>query len=82
LPAKANECVILFDGFLCWFAKIEPNNVDHYYYLSAADMEQFGVRSVIVGEASAPPSDDEHLRFVRVDWMGLGQARPTVRLDR
>jgi hypothetical protein len=56
--------------------------VDHYYYLSAADMEQFGVRSVIVGEASAPPSDDEHLRFVRVDWMGLEQARPTVRLDR
>jgi hypothetical protein len=70
------------DGFVCWFAKIEPYNVDDYYYLSPADMEQFGIRSVNVLDASPPPPDNENLRSIRVDWTKLERARPAVRLDR
>jgi hypothetical protein len=70
------------DGFLCWFAKLDPYKVDHYYYVSIADMERFGIPSVTMRDASPPLPDDEHLRFVRVDWDGLEQARPAVRLDR
>lgn len=69
------------DGFLCWFAKIEPYNVDDFYYLSLEDMERFGIRHVTVREASPGESANGTVRDVRVDWAGLEAARPAVQLD-
>lgn len=70
------------DGFLCWFAKIEPYNVDGFYFLSVDDLEGFGVRQVTVRDAPPPPPDNQGTRHVRVDWKALEQARPAVPLDR
>jgi hypothetical protein len=69
------------DSFVCWFAKIEPYNLDDFYYLSVEDMQRFGIGSVTVREESPPPQENEHLRFVRVDWRRLEADRPAVRLD-
>lgn len=68
------------DGFVCWFAKIEPYNVPDFYYLSPGDMEGFGIRHVTVVDPSAgPPGDDE--QPVSVDWMRLESDRPVVSLQ-
>jgi hypothetical protein len=70
------------DGFVCWFAKIEPYKVEGSYYLSASDMERFGIRDVTVREAGPGESDPDGVRPVHVDWAGLEAARPSVRFDR
>lgn len=67
------------DGFVCWFAKIEPCSVDDFYYLSAQDMERFGIREVIVRDERAAP-DQEQVRKVAVDWSSLEASRPMVKL--
>ena len=68
------------DGFVCWFAKIEPYNVPDFYYLSPGDMERFGIRDVTVTDPSAePPGNDEQL--VQVDWTRLEADRPAVPLQ-
>lgn len=69
------------DGFLCWFAKIEPYRVEDFYYLSVPDMERFGVRQVSLREAPPAEPDSAEVRKVQVDWAGLEAARPAVRLD-
>lgn len=66
------------DGFVCWFAKIAPYNVADFYYLSAADMERFGIRDVTLLDATAPPAPDEE--FVAVDWARLEAQRRSVSL--
>lgn len=67
------------DGFVGWFAKIEPYNVDDFYYLSLEDMARFGLRDVTLRDAAAPPR--EAVRLVSVDWTRLEADRPAVRLD-
>ena len=67
------------DGFVSWFAKIEPYNVADFYFLSAPDMERFGIRDVTIRDPSPAPAD-ERLRRVQVDWAGLEAGRPVVRL--
>lgn len=69
------------DGFLCWFAKIDPYKVEDFYSLSVEDMERFGVRQVTVREASPAKPRSAEVRKVQVDWAGLEAARPAVRLD-
>lgn len=69
------------DGFVCWFAKIGPYNVDDFYYLSVEDMKRFGIHDLIVrDEASAAPDTDE-VRKVLVDWPTLEAGRPAVSLN-
>ena len=67
------------DGFVCWFAKIEPYNVDDFYYLSAADMERFGIHDVTVRDPLA--ADPGTTRSVQVDWTTLEASRPAVSLN-
>lgn len=69
------------DGFVCWFAKIEPYNVQDFYYLSVDDMERFGIRGVMVREAPPGGSHAVEPRAVRVDWATFDAVRPAVRLD-
>ena len=68
------------DGFVCWFAKIAPYNVDDFYSLSVDDMQRFGMANVSVRESSPPQTDAGDVRQVRVDWAGLEAIRPAVRL--
>lgn len=68
------------DGFVCWFAKIGPYNVDDFYFLSVPDMERFGIRGVTL-RASASPPESRELSKVLVDWSWLEATRPLVRLD-
>ena len=70
------------DGFLCWFAKIAPYNVEDFYYLPVEDLTRFGVRDVTVREAAPDaPRGTGSVRQIRVDWPSLEAARPAVRLD-
>jgi hypothetical protein len=69
------------DGFVCWFAKIEPYTVADFYYLSVEDMERFGIASVTVRNASPENPENETVRRVQVDWTRLDAGRPFVRLD-
>jgi hypothetical protein len=69
---------ISVDGFVCWFAKIDPYNLEDFYYLSVEDMERFGIGSVTVREQSAPRQEKEGARLVRVDWKTLEADRPAV----
>jgi len=69
------------DGFVCWFAKIEPYKADGDYYLSVADMEGFGIRDVTVREAAARATRGDEPRLISVDWKRLEQDRPVVPLD-
>lgn len=34
--------------FICWIGKVSPFNVTDYYFLSKKDMEQFGIRNLVV----------------------------------
>jgi hypothetical protein len=43
------------DGFVCWFGKIAPHDVEEFYALSPQDMARFGIADVTVGDAAAPP---------------------------
>ena len=68
------------DGFVCWFAKIAPYNVDDFYSLAVDDMRRFGMANVSVRESSPPQADAGDVRQVQVDWAGLEAIRPAVRL--
>lgn len=68
------------DGFVCWFGKIAPYNVEDFYWLSVPDMERFGIRAVTVRDASRVSANRE-LSQVVVDWATLDAARPAVALD-
>jgi hypothetical protein len=69
------------DGFVCWFAKIAPYNVEDFYFLSAQDMERFGIRDLTVRDDQPAPSATPELRKVLVDWATLDARRPAVKLQ-
>ena len=69
------------DGFVAWFAKLAPYSVEDFYWLSAGDMQRFGIGQVSVREGAAAEPDTEEVRQVRVDWAGLEAIRPAVRLE-
>lgn len=69
------------DGFVAWFAKLEPYNVEDFYALSAPDMERFGIRDVTAPAAPDGEPDQDGVRMVRVDWSRLEADRPAVRLE-
>jgi hypothetical protein len=67
------------DGYVAWFGKLAPYTVDEFYYLSVDDLARFGIRGVTVrAEASVP---DPARRRITVDWPGLEELRPVVRLE-
>ena len=47
------------DGFVCWFGKIAPHDVDEFYALTTKDMARFGIRDVTVGNGAAPAGAPE-----------------------
>lgn len=65
------------DGFVCWFGKIAPYQVQDFYWLSPRDMARFGIRDVTVREI-APRSQHRDRRPVVVDWMLLQATRPAA----
>lgn len=66
------------DGFVCWFGKIAPYNVDEFYALTPRDMAGFGIAEVRVGEGTTPAGAPE---LIAVDWERLEIDRPTVAVD-
>lgn len=58
------------DGYICWFAKVEPYKVQNLYFLSPEDMARFGLKNVAVrpdyGLSDLAPynAGAENLRFV------------------
>ena len=68
------------DGFVCWFGKIAPYDVDAFYTLSIADMAGFGIRDVSVREPEASPAAGA-IERITVDWTTLEAVRPAVQLQ-
>jgi hypothetical protein len=68
------------DGFVCWFAKIPPFDVEDAFYLSVEDMGKFGIRNVTLRVATPARPDNAGLRLVAVGWAALEAARPTLQL--
>jgi hypothetical protein len=66
------------DGFVCWFGKIPPHNVDEFYALVPQDMARFGIADVTVGDGAAAAGAPE---LITVDWERIGGHRPAVALD-
>lgn len=69
------------DGFLCWFGKIAPHDVDAFYYVAVQDLEKFGIHDVTVREDGPARTEAEGLRKIAVDWVQLEALRPSVRMD-
>ena len=65
------------DGFVCWFGKIVPYDVDAFYTLSVADMAGFGIRDVSVRDVAVPAG----IERIVVDWSTLEAVRPAVQLQ-
>jgi hypothetical protein len=68
------------DGFVCWFGKIPPYDVDDFYALSPADMERFGIRDVTVRSAAKDAGPRPDVQMLQVDPATLQQDRPVVQL--
>jgi hypothetical protein len=64
------------DGYVCWFAKIPPYNVDAFYTLRPQDMARFGIKDVTVADPNR--QDDDAPDVVEVDWQRLSVDRPAV----
>ena len=66
------------DGFICWFGKIPPYDIDEFYALSPADMKRFGIRAVTVRRTSSPPAPRANVQTIQVNPAWLQQQRETV----
>lgn len=66
------------DGFVCWFGKIAPYDVDEFYALSPEDMARFGIQDVAVGTGQPGPGAPG---LLTVDWSRLDADRPAVAPD-
>ena len=67
------------DGFVCWFGKLAPNDVEDFYWLSVADMARFGIRDVTVVTPATVTAPDPQMRELRVDADALETARRAAR---
>jgi hypothetical protein len=67
------------DGYVCWFAKIAPYNVDGFYALSVEDMARFGITGVTIADASK--QDDDSPELIDVDWQRIAVDRPAVLIE-
>lgn len=72
---------IQVDGFVCWFGKLAPYDVEDFYQLSVEDMERFGIEHVAVSDLSPATPGQEFPRAIQVDWSRLDASRPSVPLD-
>ena len=66
------------DGFVCWFGKIAPYDVDEFYALSPEDMARFGIQDVTVAAGQPGPGAPD---LLTVDWSRLDADRPAVAPD-
>ena len=69
---------IQVDGFVCWFAKLAPYNVEDFYQLSVEDMARFGIGHVTVKDPTPATPGQEGPRAILVDWARLDASRPSV----
>lgn len=68
------------DGFVCWFGKIPPYDVDAFYALAPADLERFGIGDVPVRGAVDAAEARADVRMLQVDFARLQRDRPVVDL--
>jgi hypothetical protein len=66
------------DGFVCWFGKIAPYDIDAYYSLTPEDMARFGITDVAVQD---PAHVEDEPRLLAMDAARLESDRPSVRLE-
>lgn len=66
------------DGFVCWFGKLPPYNIEDFYWLSVQDMERFGIIRTSVQEPLPSASENGEAGRVSVDWSGLEAIRPVL----
>lgn len=66
------------DGFVCWFAKIAPYDIDDSYSLRVEDMARFGISGVTASEARAGDDDPGRPAMIDVQWERLEADRPAV----
>jgi hypothetical protein len=66
------------DGFVCWFGKIAPYDVDEFYALSPGDMARFGIGDVAVGTGEPGPDAPT---LLTVDWSRLEADRRAASPD-
>lgn len=69
------------DGFVAWFGKVAPYNVDDFYALSVADMAGFGIGDVAVRDPAPAAAGNPEVRVIAVDWQTLEANRPALRLQ-
>ena len=67
------------DGFICWFGKLAPDDVEDFYWLSVDDMARFGIRDVTVGIPAPGVTANPEVREIHVDANALETARRAVR---
>lgn len=71
------------DGFVCWFAKLDPYGAPDFYSLGVRDMEHFGISNVEInatveapGEAPREASRPAFAALpIQVDWDALPELR-------
>ena len=66
------------DGFVCWFGKIAPHDVEEFYALTPQDMARFGIAGVVVDPGPSGPSAPE---LLSVDAGKIESLRPAVAVD-
>ena len=78
---------IRVNGFVCWFGKIEPFNIENLYFLRPEDMEHFGIRDVQVRSDYASTDVSQvlaygkaQLRLLEIDWSRFEAAAPELSL--
>lgn len=68
------------DGFLCWFGKVAPFEVEEFYEVSPAGLALFGVRDVELREIR-PPASKAGIRRLDVDPAQLEAMHAKVRAE-
>lgn len=67
------------DGFVCWFGKMAPYDVEDFYWLSADDMARFDIQDVILLTPMSGVTANPEVREIRVDGDTLERARRHAR---
>lgn len=66
------------DGFVCWFAKIAPYDIDDSYSLRVEDMARFGITGVTASEAREGDDDPGRPAMIDVQWDRLEADRSVL----
>lgn len=66
------------NGFVCWFGKIAPHDVQEFYALTPRDMARFGIAGVVVDTG---PSGPDAPQLLSIDADLLETHPPAVAVD-